>query len=204
MTPTCALAILTLSVPLGTVPRGHVPPDSRILVAFHQNITEFVEIHRIAAAGLGDPMLCADPEELSRQSAALAAAIREARPLALEGDIFSAAIASALRVRIAAEFRASRIAPVAPAEDDGRIPEVHAAVHAGLRDYRWAPILRALPDLPPELEYQFIGPHLVLVDVTANLVVDVLRYALPVTRGPRDIGPAEPCDVHPELPACWM
>jgi hypothetical protein len=142
---------------------------------------------------------------LSRQSATLAAAIRESRPTANEGDIFTAAIASALRVRIARSLRASRTALAAAATEDEEFPlDVHATIRAGAWDYRWAPILRALPDLPPELEYQFVGRHLVLVDVRANLVIDVLRYALPAPHPVPDIGPADACIVHPELPACWM
>jgi hypothetical protein len=203
MTLVCTLTILTLLVPGGTDPRAHLQTDARVLAAFQQHVTEYVETHRMAAVGLGDPILCADPEELSWQSATLAAAIRKARPTAVEGDIFTAAIAPTLRARIAAAVHAARIA-LAAANDDKRVLEVHATIPAGRWNYSWLPILRALPDLPPELEYQLVGRHLVLVDVRANLVVDVLRYAVPAARRPQDIGPADPCDVHPELPACWM
>jgi hypothetical protein len=37
----------------------------------------------------------------------------------------------------------------------------------------------ALPELPDELQYRFVGRDLVLIDLHANLVVDVLREALP-------------------------
>jgi hypothetical protein len=198
-----ALAIATMLASSGTVPRPQLGTDTWILVTFHQRIGEYLEIHRTAAAGLGDEILCADPEELSRQSAALAAAIRDARPLVDEGHVFTAAVASAFRVRIAKAVRESAFtAP--PDEDEEADLGVHATIRAGIWNFAWAPVLHALPDLPPELEYQFVGRHLVLVDVRANLVVDVLRYALPAPHRPRDLGPADPCDVHPELPACWM
>jgi hypothetical protein len=198
-----ALAMVTLLAPSGTVPRPQLGTDTWIFVTFHLRVGEYLEIHRTAAAGLGDPILCADPEELSRQSAALAAAIRDARPLVDEGNVFAEPVASAFRARIAKAVRESPFtAP--PDEDEESALGVHARIRAGVWDYAWAPIVRALPDLPPELEYQFVGSHLVLVDVGANLVVDVLRYALPATPRPRDIGPADPCVVHPDLPACWM
>jgi hypothetical protein len=189
--------------PCGTVPNPGLQHDARVLAAFEQRITEYIEIHRIAAAGLGDPMLCADPEELSRQSAMLAAAIRQARASAREGEIFTVPIAATLRARIAAAVHAARIAPAADDDEEGSL-EVHSAIPAGRWNYTWQPIVRALPELPPELEYQFIGRHLVLVDIRANLVVDVLRFAVPAMRQPRDVGPTDPCDVHPDLPACWM
>jgi hypothetical protein len=43
----------------------------------------------------------------------------------------------------------------------------------------WATILAVLPDIPPELEYIVWGADLALVDVSANLVLDVLENALP-------------------------
>ena len=36
-------------------------------------------------------------------------------------------------------------------------------------------LLRKLPDLPPELEYRLVGHNLILRDVQANLIVDILR-----------------------------
>ena len=42
----------------------------------------------------------------------------------------------------------------------------------------WPSILAALPQLPEELEYRLVGADLVLVDIPASLVVDVLADAL--------------------------
>jgi hypothetical protein len=46
----------------------------------------------------------------------------------------------------------------------------------------WPSLLLALPPLPRELEYRFWDRHLVLVDLHANLVVDILENALPGIR----------------------
>lgn len=171
MAPVFALTILTLLTTMGTIPPASSRTDAQVIAAFNERVRDYVEIHRMAAAAFSDPILCADPEELARQSVMLAAAIADARPGAREGDIFTAPVASAFRVRIA---------------------------KAG------GPVLRALPDLPPELEYRFADRDLMLVDVRANVVVDVLRNAVPVPRPVKDIGPPDACDVHPDLPACWM
>jgi hypothetical protein len=40
-------------------------------------------------------------------------------------------------------------------------------------------VLAALPKLPPELEYRFIGERLVLLDGPAHLIVDFIQDALP-------------------------
>ena len=66
----------------------------------------------------------------------------------------------------------------------------------------WPWVLWRLPTLPDEVEYRFIGRTLALVDVRASLIVDLLPDALP---WPSPAPPAgAPCNVHPELPACWM
>jgi len=41
-------------------------------------------------------------------------------------------------------------------------------------------LLQSLPPLPEGLEYRFYGRHLILRDVKANIVVDMLRNIVPV------------------------
>jgi hypothetical protein len=180
------------------------------MLQFASRVHDYVEIHRRAAAGIEQP-LCADPEELSRQADALAVAIREARPRAKEGDIFTFAVADAFRARIAALVRRSTVdvsALLAQDQGEGEEPELYVF---GALPWRadvapWMPIVGELPKLPAELEYRFVGRHLVLMDVGANLVVDVLRDALPLpaTVVPMPSTPRTFCDVHPEIDACWM
>jgi hypothetical protein len=40
-------------------------------------------------------------------------------------------------------------------------------------------VLKALPSLPHDIEYRFVGRHLVVRDVATNLVLDVVPDALP-------------------------
>ncbi|MSO30989.1 MAG: hypothetical protein EXQ48_08640 [Acidobacteria bacterium] len=39
-------------------------------------------------------------------------------------------------------------------------------------------ILLLLPDLPPDMEYRFVGRHLIPRDVRANMIIDEIPYAL--------------------------
>ena len=154
--------------------------------------------------------MCSDPEELSRQAAALAAAIRQAHALT-EGSIFTPPVARAFRNLIATEARRGDflVAPMAIHRDEAAIElEVYGGLpwHAGR-----APSLALavkLPALPQELEYRIIATHLVLVDVEANLVVDILRDAVPAGGRTlperRESTPPGGCYVHPELPTCWI
>jgi hypothetical protein len=42
-------------------------------------------------------------------------------------------------------------------------------------------VLNVLPALPPELQYRFLFRDLALIDVHANLIVDILPEALAAT-----------------------
>jgi hypothetical protein len=39
-------------------------------------------------------------------------------------------------------------------------------------------VLAALPKLPADLEYRFLGRHLVLVDTRASVIIDRIPYAI--------------------------
>ena len=39
-------------------------------------------------------------------------------------------------------------------------------------------VIQALPELPPELQYRIVGTDLILIDVHASLIVDILPSAL--------------------------
>jgi len=178
------------------------------LLQFTMRVYDYVETHRRLAAAIEQP-LCSDAEERTQQADTLAAAIREARPRAKEGDIFTLAAGEMFRARIAAIVRRTGFDVAAFLErhsGEGEDLEVHVFGALPWRSrVALMPIIRQLPELPPELEYRFVGRHLVLMDVGANIVVDVLRDALPLpVDAPLPVEPFTPCAVHPELDACWM
>lgn len=59
------------------------------------------------------------------------------------------------------------------------VPAVNSPYPAGVPLATFPPMLLArLPELPKALEYRFAGPHLIVRDVEANLVVDALPHVL--------------------------
>jgi hypothetical protein len=187
---------------------------------------QYADLHRVLAAALGPEEMCSDPEQLQRGASDLAAAIREARSAARIGDIFTAGAATFFRDTIAAAARTRYQVPTLLDEmdEEGRpgmmALEVNGAFPWMAGNLMPPMLLQSLPALPEELEYRFVGPALVLLDVRANLIVDVLENALSAgdTSAPHDHAapagspqpdpdgraPVRPCDVHPEMPACWM
>ena len=103
-------------------------------------------------------------------------------------DLHALESAEFFRARIAHAVRMGAIDITSAAErDDDVVLEVHAVLPWGAGAPASARLVGLLPPLPAELEYRFVGRHLVLLDVEANLVVDVLREAVPARhRDPRE------------------
>jgi hypothetical protein len=113
-------------------------------------------------------------------------AMRAARPFARAGDVFTPAVSRYFRTRIDALVRETGLdvtTAIEPPDEDEVViaaaPCVAEPVPWNAGPVMWPSMLAALPELPPELEYRFIGRDLVLIDMLANLVVDVLHDALP-------------------------
>ena len=182
--------------------------DRAAAAEFTENVQTYAELHRMLAAPLGPEQMCSDPEEVRRATGALAAAIREARVAARVGDIFTARVAPFFRTTIAGAARAWYDVPrmLEEMDEEGLGTVVELEVNG---NFPWDAgvmmpprLLLVLPPLPEELEYRFVGADLVLLDVRANLIVDLLENALSVAPpGETEYGP---CDVHPDMPGCWM
>lgn len=115
----------------------------------------------------------------------MATALQAARFTAHEGDIFSSETAGIFRARIEVAVRTGdfEIEDIVAANEEEVPPRAPFPVVNGRFPWArgaamWPCVLHALPALPDELQYRIVGRDLVLVDVHANLVVDILREAL--------------------------
>ena len=186
--------------------------DATAIVEFTHAVHAYANLHRTVAASLLPEEMCADPEEIQRRVERLAEALRTERAAARAGDVFRPAISSLFQRRLADAIRQSALrgealAPQQPPEDARRL-EVNEAF-PWIAEHKMTPaILVLLTPLPPELEYRFVDRDLVLLDVGANLIVDILENALPLTPTGNEAGepcpePPGACAVHPDLPMCW-
>jgi hypothetical protein len=129
-----------------------------------------------------------DAEDFLIVADAMAAAIRLARPWAAEGDVINpeAAILLRRRIRSTLSERGCAVADIfADQRNDPSYPVpprpiVHDQFDWGRGSFMPACVLRVLPPLPEDLQFRFVQQDLVLVDVDADLVVDVLPDALPL------------------------
>jgi hypothetical protein len=185
-----AFSIATLAV--AGVSRGQETLQTEhALEHFDARVAAYVALRTRAAASVPPIEVLSDLERIQAQIEALASAIRAARWVAQRGDLFTVDVRLVVRVEIRDALAAARI----PVEDVTAALEEETGPDADVplvdinEPFPWAfgsavppGLLGALPALPRELHYRFIGRDLLLVDVEADLIVDILPNALPLGR----------------------
>ena len=130
-----------------------------------------------------------DAVNLTAKTDELAKAVISRRQESPEGSVFDKATAAVIRTRLGSLFslkdRPQFLHLVVSAPDS-------AAIAANTRYPDQQPpstlpaaLLVALPAVPPELEYRFVGRDLILLDRQTSVVIDVVRDALPLSGSSR-------------------
>jgi hypothetical protein len=161
----------------------HPSGQRAVIEEFARGVDRYMNMRWMLEAPLGPDTLCADPEETQRALAELANAIRSERAAALPGNIFTPAIAGFFRQQITAAFREDEYQLPVYLEDlttgipiDLPAAEVNGTLPWGVGERLWPSLIAMLPALPAELEYRVVGRDLVLLDVSIDLVVDILEH----------------------------
>ena len=161
-------------------------PDSDAIRQFTTATQEYAWLHRRLENQLAPLEVTANPDTINRVVQQMAAAVRAARPDARQGDLFTDTLGAELRLRIAAALAEDGFTPgdvltaeAAEGVDAALVPlKVNGPFPWSYASAMFPCVLKALPPLPPELQYRIVGGTLVLIDVHAGLIVDFLPYAL--------------------------
>lgn len=149
--------------------------------AFRDRADAYLALHRKAAGTVPALKETDDPAKLTAREQALGEAIRRARPGAAEGDLFGTDLAPRIRRIVRRDWARRPAADRAALMEDippNAVADVNATYPSALPLATFpATLLAALPPLPEGLEYRFVGRHLIIRDVAANIIVDVLRDA---------------------------
>jgi hypothetical protein len=180
------MAWLVVAMPLAGTQKSLDAARAAALHAFIERIGEYAALHQRFEAPLPPLKSMRSQRSAVLNQIYLASAIKAARPNAREGDIFTAPVASLFRSLIAnaLEDRQAQAQVRDLLGDHPRVTGFHPQVH-DIFPY-WADhptplsLVQALPKLPEEVEYRLVGRDLVLWDVHADLIVDVLRDAVPL------------------------
>ncbi len=146
---------------------------------FHKRIQAYLKTHNDAEAKVPNLKETSDPAKISEREAALGKMIQTLRAGAKIGDIFAPEYQPYFIKIVQDDFKTrsadARRAIIVELPKNMKV-DVNTVYPTTLPLATFpAALLRKLPDLPPELEYRLVGHNLILRDVKANLIVDILR-----------------------------
>ena len=157
--------------------------DAAVLADFKSRVDKYIVL-RNQADNTAKPMKKTDESsEIRASQLEQAERIGAARKNAKPGDIFTPDVAVIIRRLLRPEFKEP--GTKAEAKDEEDLP---TALTFKINDQYPSKdplatvppnLLAALPPLPKEVEYRFVGRHLIMRDVTANLIVDYIVNAMP-------------------------
>ena len=174
---TVALVLAASGASLTAQPRD-VNARGAATKAFLDRIQEYVQFHHNVQKMVPPLRETPTPQEIAKREAALGAALIKQRPDARPGDFFVKDFQPYLVEIIRKDF-----AKRAAADRKALLVELPKDVKIGVNMIYPATLplatfpgnlLKALPELPKELEYRIVGRDLILLDVKGNVIVDVL------------------------------
>jgi hypothetical protein len=171
-----------------SVPQGPTPDNAgeqKTLDEFKARIDQYVDLHRKAEAKLPKLPTDATPQQIDQNQRELGRLLAEARAGAKQGELFTPAMETLLRKTMTRVFKAPDGAAIkGSVMDENPVGEVPLTVNQRYPDNvpvsTMPPdVLEKLPKMPEELEYRFIGRHLVILDTHAHLIADFVTNAIP-------------------------
>jgi hypothetical protein len=152
---------------------------------FLDRVQAYIAVHKAANSSIPALKPTPLPEMITAHQQALARKIREARPHARRGDIFSEPARKAFRHAVKEEFQGPQGRHARKTIRQGEpLNEVHLRVNQPYPDgvpFTTVPptLLLKFPRLPDEVAYRIVGQDLILLDVEANLVIDSIHEIFP-------------------------
>jgi hypothetical protein len=160
-----------------------VNPDAETIQQFLDRVNQYVDLRKKQEDTLKDIPDKTDPATADHHQRELAKLVQARRASARQGDIFTPAMQRRIRTilrpvfsgaggrQIRSEILDNESKAGAPLRVNARYPdEVPLSTMP-------PQVLAALPKLPDELEYRFIGTSLILFDPHAHIVVDFMLRA---------------------------
>ncbi len=183
---TIVIALLTPGVYAQTpAPQARDTADFKVQVwgvaaaDFDARMLIYAELRADLQQGLPPLRLTDDPREILKAEHALAKRIRAVRSGAHGGEIFTPEISSAFKHALILETRPSTCASILD-DNPGAFSYSINDTYPKRRSLSTVPpgILMLLPRLPADVEYRFLGRHLILHDTRANVILDRILNAI--------------------------
>ncbi|HET9530736.1 MAG TPA: hypothetical protein VFQ92_10310 [Blastocatellia bacterium] len=152
--------------------------------AFEKRVKEYVKLREQIEEGMPKLSKEAKPEEIEAHKKSFQEAVRKARAGSSPGQVFNPDVVDHIRTTIKREFKGTALKQlretVLEAETKGVTVRVNYPYPETKELVEMPPtLLLALPTLPKQVKYRFVGRHLLLVDRENGLIVDYMLDALP-------------------------
>jgi hypothetical protein len=152
--------------------------DPETLAEFNRRVQDYVALRTRMEAGLPPLVVTTNADDIERFEHRLTERINDARG-SRRGQVFAAAMEGQVKRMLASQADAVTVALImedGPGEFDVDVNETYSKKYA----LATMPpkLLLLLPDLPKDLEYRFVGRHLIIRDARANMIVDEIPYAI--------------------------
>lgn len=152
--------------------------DPETLEEFNRRVQDYAALRSRLEVGLPPLVVTTNADDIERFEHRLTERISHARG-SRRGQLFAPAMAKQVKRMLAAHADSTTVALVmedGPGEFDVDVNETYPKKYA----LATMPpkLLLLLPDLPKDLEYRFVGRHLIVRDVRANMIVDEIPHAI--------------------------
>lgn len=160
-----------------------VNPTAAAQADFQTRLDQYIKLRQELAGKLKPLSPTASAAELASRQESLAAALRDVRKNAKQGDLIPPAVAAQIKRIVVNDFR--RRNPSTKRAVFEEVPTgVRPAVNKLLPDTAALAtipplLLNELPRLPDNLQYRFIGHDIVLLDGDTRLIMDYISNAVP-------------------------
>ena len=180
----CALVLLLQPLAPVVQSQERVNQNAQAVANFQKRVDAYMALHKKLEASLPKISKEATPEQIDQDQRALAALIAAARADAKPGDIFTQDVQLVARSVMARLFAKADRQKMLDSINDENPGNIRLTVNGRYPDTvplanMPAELLKALPPLPDELEYRFVGDALILFDAHAHIVVDFFQNVLP-------------------------
>jgi hypothetical protein len=187
MLAACVSIAVTTSALVTVAQTRATPPTAKrdpAIGEFVDRVNAYVALHQ----GLENkaPKLpdAATPKQIDDRQRGLLALMQKARPQAKQGDMFTPAMTAFVKSVLNRVFAGPEGKQLISSIMDENPVDIPLKVNQRYPDtvpFATMPpeVLTALPELPEELEYRFIGDDLILLDPHAHIIVDFVPNALP-------------------------
>ncbi len=158
--------------------------DAAALATMNDRLKDYVELHKKLEEDLPKLKDEATPQEIDKRQRLFEQRMREARKSARQGEIFTAEAQPVIKRLLAAVFGGPEgkalKATVLDENPVGMPLTVNMRYPDSVPVSTMPPeVLQTLPKLSEDLEYRFIGRHLILLDAHAHVVADFIADAIP-------------------------